>query len=182
VTAVAQPGDVVAFWRDAGPDRWFKRDEAFDRAIRERFLTTYEAGARGELDAWADTPEGALALIILLDQFPRNMFRGQAGAFAADLLARAAAGRALTRGDDQRVDTSMRGFFFLPLMHSEELADQERCVALYQAVNDANGLKYALDHADIIRRFGRFPHRNRVLGRATTTEEQAFLDSGGFSG
>jgi uncharacterized protein (DUF924 family) len=182
MTAIAQSGDVVTFWRGAGPDRWFKRDEAFDQTIRERFLATYEAGARGELDAWADTPEGALALVILLDQFPRNMFRGQERAFAADPLARAAAGRALARDDDQRVDASMRSFFYLPFMHSEHLADQERCVALYRAINDTEGLKYALDHADIIRRFSRFPHRNRALGRATTAEEQAFLDSGGFSG
>ena len=110
------------------------------------------------------------------------MFRGQDRAFATDPLARAAAGRALARGDDRRVDASMRGFFFLPFMHSEDLADQERCCELYRAANDTEGLKYALDHADIIRRFGRFPHRNRALGRATTPEEQAFLDAGGFSG
>jgi uncharacterized protein (DUF924 family) len=182
MTSVVQAGDVLAFWREAGSDRWFKRDEAFDQTIRERFLATYEAGARSELDAWAGTPEGALALVILLDQFPRNMFRGQKRAFAADPLARAAAGRALARGDDQHVDASMRSFSFLPFMHSEELADQERCVELYEAINDTDGLKYAVDHADIIRRFGRFPHRNRALGRATTAEEQAFLDSGGFSG
>lgn len=182
MTAVALPGEVVAFWRDSGPDRWFKRDEAFDEDIRRRFLATYEAGARGELDAWTATPEGALALVIVLDQFPRNMFRGEKRAFAADPLARASAARALARGDDRRVDASMRTFFFLPFMHSEDLTDQERCVALYKAINDTDGLKYALDHADIIRRFGRFPHRNRVLGRVTTGEEQAFLDSGGFSG
>jgi uncharacterized protein (DUF924 family) len=182
MTAVALPGDVLAFWRDAGPDRWFKRDEAFDEAIRRRFLATYEAGARGELDAYTETPEGTLALVILLDQFPRNMFRGEKRAFTADPLARAAAVRALARGDDQRVDASLRTFFFLPFMHSEELTDQERCIELYRAINDTDGLKYALDHADIIRRFGRFPHRNRALGRVTTAEEQAFLDSGGFSG
>src|SRR5262245_61827062 len=103
MTAVTLPGDVVAVWRDAGPDRWFKRDEAFDEDIRRRFLATYEAGARGELDAWSETPEGALALVILLDQFPRNMFRGEKRAFAADPLARAAAARALARGEDRRV-------------------------------------------------------------------------------
>src|SRR5262245_18599015 len=182
MTAMALPGDVVAFWRDAGPDRWFKRDEAFDQDIRRRFLATYEAGARGELETWTETSESALALVIVLEQFPRNMFRAERRAFAADPFARAAAARALARGDDQRVDPSMRSFFFLPFMHSEKLADQERCVELYRAVNDTDGLKYALDHADIIRRFGRFPHRNRVLGRVTTAEEQAFLDSGGFSG
>src|SRR5215470_3515040 len=108
MTAVALPGDVVAFWRDAGPDRWFKRDEAFDEDIRRRFLATYEAGARGELETWTETPEGALALVIVLDQFPRNMFRGNGRAFAADPLARAAATRAVARGDEQRVDASLR--------------------------------------------------------------------------
>jgi uncharacterized protein (DUF924 family) len=182
MTAIAQAGDVVAFWRDAGPERWFNRDSAFDEDIRRRFFAAYEAGARGELHGWSDTPEGALALVILLDQFPRNMFRGQARAFETDPLACAVAKRALARGDDRKIDASMRGFFFLPFMHSEDLADQEHCVALYQAANDENGLKYAREHADIIRRFGRFPHRNRALNRTTTIEEQAFLDGGGFSG
>ena len=127
-------------------------------------------------------PEGALALLILLDQFPRNMFRGAARAFATDPLARAIAAGALLKGFDAQVPPEMRGFFYLPFMHSEDLADQERCVALYQAAGDADGLKWAQEHADIIRRFGRFPHRNAVLGRASTPEEQAFLDSGGFAG
>ena len=119
--------------------------------------------------------------MIALDQFPRNLFRGQARCFAADPLAREVANRALKRGYDQDVPESERGFFFLPFMHSEDLDDQKRCVALYREAGDAN-LKYAEQHADIIRRFGRFPHRNAVLGRATTTEEQAFLDAGGFNG
>src|SRR5262245_3694591 len=138
---VVRPDEVLAFWRNAGHERWFKRDDAFDQQIRERFLATCEAGARGELEAWSETPEGALALVILLDQFPRNMFRGQSRAYAADPLARDAAARALVRGDDQRVEAGMRGFFFLPFMHSEDLPDQERCVALYRAANDAEGLK-----------------------------------------
>jgi uncharacterized protein (DUF924 family) len=175
------PQDVLAFWRAAGPDKWFTKDAAFDAAIRTRFLATYEAAAAGTL-AWDDTPEGALALLIALDQFPRNMFRGSARAFAADPLACAVALRAIERGFDRQITVAERGFFYLPFEHSETLADQERGVALNRASGDADALKWAELHAGIIRRFGRFPHRNAVLGRATTSEEQAFLDGGGFAG
>ena len=178
---IASPADVVAFWRDAGPDKWFTRDDAFDAEIREKFLATYEAAAAGKLSAWEDAAEDTLALMIVLDQFPRNMFRGDARTFAADPLARAAAHRALKRGYDQDLPAEDRGFLFLPFMHSEDLADQLRCVELYRAAGHEN-LSYAEDHRDIIRRFGRFPHRNAVLGRETTAEEQAFLDGGGFKG
>jgi uncharacterized protein (DUF924 family) len=174
--------DVLAFWRAAGPERWFESDDAFDAAIRERFTVTYEDGAAGLLSAWENSPEGALALVIVLDQFPRNMFRGSARSFAADLLARAVARRAIERGFDQRIAMPERSFFYLPFEHSEELADQERAVALMGATGDADLLKWAELHADIVRRFGRFPHRNAMLGRVTTPEEQAFLDSGGFGG
>jgi uncharacterized protein (DUF924 family) len=174
--------EVVAFWRDAGPERWFSKDTAFDDDIRRRFLGLHEDAAAGRLSRWEATAEGALALLILLDQFPRNMFRGQARAFATDPLARAIAAGALVRGFDAQAPDGMRGFFYLPFEHSEDLADQERAVAFYKASGDADGLKWAELHADIIRRFGRFPHRNKALGRATTPEEQAFLDDGGFSG
>jgi uncharacterized protein (DUF924 family) len=182
VTEIASPADVLSFWRDAGPDKWFKKDTAFDAAIREKFLATYEAAAAGQFAAWEATPDGALALLIVLDQFPRNMFRGNARAFAADPLARAVADRALARSFDQQAQATERTFFYLPFEHSEDLADQDRCCALFRATGDADLLKWAELHADIIRRFGRFPHRNAVFGRATTTEEQAFLDAGGFSG
>jgi uncharacterized protein (DUF924 family) len=178
---IATPDDVLAFWREAGPDRWFTKEAAFDESIRERFLATYEAAARGELAGWEASAEGSLALVIVLDQFPRNMFRGTARAFAADDRARWAANVALKRGYDLDVPEAERGFLFLPFMHSEDLADQNRCVELYRAAGDEN-LKYAEEHRDIIRRFGRFPHRNAVLARATTPEEQAFLDGGGFAG
>jgi uncharacterized protein (DUF924 family) len=177
----AAPQDVLAFWRAAGPDKWFTKDTVFDDDIRTRFLATYEAAAARTL-AWDDTAEGALALLIVLDQFPRNMFRGSARAFAADPLAREIATRAIARGLDSQVAVAERGFFYLPFEHSETLADQQRCVALNRATGDADALKWAELHADIIRRFGRFPHRNAVLGRATTAEEQAFLDGGGFAG
>jgi uncharacterized protein (DUF924 family) len=145
-------------------------------------LATYEAAAAGALPGWESTPEGALALVIALDQFPRNMFRRSARAFAADPLARAVADRAIARGFDQRVPQSERQFFYLPFEHSEDLVDQEHCIALMGGTGDADLLKWANLHADIIRRFGRFPHRNQALDRATTAEEQAFLDSGGFGG
>ena len=178
---VASPQDVLAFWRAAGPDKWFAKDSAFDDAIRTRFLATYEAAAARGL-AWDDTAEGALALLIVLDQFPRNMFRGSARAFAADPLAREVTMRAIARGFDLAVVVAERSFFYLPFEHSETLAEQERGVALNRASGDADALKWAELHADIIRRFGRFPHRNAVLGRATTPEEQEFLDAGGFAG
>ena len=178
---IASPADVLAFWRDAGRDKWFKRDDAFDAEIREKFLATYEAAAAGKLSAWEDSAEDTLALILVLDQFPRNMFRGDARTFAADPLARAAANRALKRGYDQDLPAENRGFLFLPFMHSEDLADQLRCVELYRAAGDAD-VKYAEEHRDIIRRFGRFPHRNAMLDRETTEEEQAFLAGGGFKG
>jgi uncharacterized protein (DUF924 family) len=178
---IAAPETVLAFWRAAGPDRWFKKDDAFDSEIRLRFLATYEAAAANAL-AWDETPEGALALVIVLDQFPRNMFRGSARVFAADPLARAAASHAIERGFDREVAMPDRGFFYLPFEHSETLADQDRCVALNRERGDADGLKWAELHADIIRRFGRFPHRNGVLGRTSTAEEQAFLAGGGFAG
>jgi uncharacterized protein (DUF924 family) len=177
----ASAADIIAFWREVGPDRWFEKDAALDAEIRQRFLGLYEAAAAGKLTPWEQSAEGALALLILLDQFSRNMFRGEARAFAADPLARAIASRAILNGFDGAIP-DLRTFFYLPFEHSEEIADQERGVALYKAVGDADGLKWAEKHADIIRRFGRFPHRNAVLGRTPTPEEQAFLDGGGFAG
>jgi uncharacterized protein (DUF924 family) len=179
---IADPAEVLAFWREAGPEKWFKKDDAFDAEIKQRFLSTYEAAAAGRLADWAATAEGSLALLLVLDQFPRNMFRGSARMFAADPLAKTIAEEALGRGFDRQTAMPDRTFFYLPFEHSEDLADQERCVALNRAHGDADSLKWADLHADIIRRFGRFPHRNTVLGRQTTQEEQAFLDDGGFTG
>jgi uncharacterized protein (DUF924 family) len=170
---------VVAFWREAGPKRWFTKDAAFDDEIREKFLASHEAAAAGKLGDWEQSAQGALALLILLDQFPRNMFRNDPRAFATDPLARAVAAGAIVRGFDSQVAMELRSFFYLPVEHSEDPQDQQRSVAFYSAAGDADGLKWAELHADII---GRFPHRNSVLGRTTTSEEQAFLDGGGFSG
>lgn len=178
----ATADEIVSFWRTAGPDRWFNKDGGFDQEIRQRFLKTHEAAAAGKLTDWEQSAQGALALLILLDQFPRNMFRGDARAFATDPLARAVAAGAIVRGFDSQVPPDMRGFFYLPFQHSEDLADQERSIAFYKAIGDVENLKWAELHADVIRRFGRFPHRNSVLGRTTTPEEQAFLDGGGFAG
>ena len=178
----ATADEIVSFWRAAGPDRWFNKDETFDDEIRRRFLESHEAAAAGKSTDWEQSAQGALALLILLDQFPRNMFRGDARAFATDPLARAVAAGAIVRGFDSQVPAEMRGFFYLPFQHSEDLADQERSIAFYKAIGDVENLKWAELHADIIRRFGRFPHRNAVLDRTTTAEERAFLDGGGFAG
>jgi len=173
--------EVLAFWRDAGPQRWFKKDSAFDDAFRSRFLPAHERAARGDCNGWATTAGGALALLILLDQFPRNAFRGTARMFATDAQALSVARDALDAGFDQQTDQALRNFFYLPFMHSEDLADQERAVRLTEPLG-ADAHRFALLHRDIIQRFGRFPHRNAQLGRTTTQEEQAFLDGGGFAG
>jgi uncharacterized protein (DUF924 family) len=181
-TGQAGPADVLAFWREAGSDRWYKRDGAFDDEVRRRFLGLWREAAAGKLSSWETSDEGALALTIVLDQFPRNMFRGDPLTYASDAMAREVACRAIDRGADARIDSALREFLYLPFMHSEHLSDQLRCVELFRKSDNAENLKYAEAHADIVRRFGRFPHRNRVLDRSTTPEEQAFLDAGGFSG
>ncbi len=173
--------DIVTFWRNAGPDKWYAKDDAFDQELRDRFMSTWEAARDGKLAAWQDSADGTLALLIVLDQFPRNMFRNDARAFSTDALARSVATRALAEGRDQSIDQGMRAFMYLPFEHSEEMADQGRSIALFESLS-ADSLKWAVLHADIIRKFGRFPHRNAVLGRATTPDEAAFLDEGGFKG
>ncbi|WP_415819116.1 DUF924 family protein [Bordetella tumbae] len=172
---------VVRFWRDAGADRWFSKSDAFDLAFGGRFLSLHEAAARGEFDGWAQSAEGALALLILLDQFPRNVFRGTARMYETDVRAREVARQAVDNGLDQQVEKPLRVFFYLPFSHSERIEDQRRGVELNQRLGQP-WLTHALGHADIIERFGRFPHRNPLLGRSTTAQEQAFLDAGGFAG
>jgi len=157
-------------------DIWFRAaTPAFDQEIRDRFLAAHEAAARGELDHATESAEGSLALLVLLDQFPRNMFRGSARAFATDAKARAVAKHAIAKGFDQQVPASMRGFFYLPFEHSEDLADQEESVRLFEKLGEGEGLRYAVDHRDVIERFGRFPHRNAVLGRTSTPDEIEYL-------
>lgn len=181
ILLTVQPEDVLTFWRDAGPSRWFQKDEFFDEQFRTRFLAAHQAAACGELDGWADDPSGALALLILLDQYPRNAFRSTARVFETDAKAREIARHAVRAGHDRTVEPELRRFFYLPFQHSEELADQDQGVELARALGD-EGLRWAVHHRGIIETYGRFPHRNAILGRTTTPEEQRFLDDGGFTG
>ncbi len=178
--------ELLTFWFAARSRKlWFERNEGFDAEIRARFGQLSVTGAGGRLSAWEEAPQSALALVILLDQFPRNMHRGRAEAFACDPLARAVAGRAIDRGFDGTVRHDRRPFFYLPFEHSEDLAEQDRSVALFQAWAEAapdaerqkclEQCQWVLRHQEIIRRFGRFPHRNAALGRETTAAEEAFL-------
>ena len=175
------PADVVAFWRSAGPERWFTKDPTFDRLFRERFVQAHCSVARRENDAWLATPAGALALLLLTDQFPRNAFRGTAHMYATDPLARHFALCAKQAGHMGAVDAPMRLFLCLPFAHSENLGDQDLSVRLHASLGQP-WLSHARGHREIIRRFGRFPHRNAMLGRTTTLQEQEFLDCGGFAG
>ncbi|UVC19063.1 DUF924 family protein [Mesorhizobium onobrychidis] len=172
---------VTKFWRDAGEDAWFEKNDAFDAEFRDRFLDLHYAAARRVCDDWSEHAEGSLALMILLDQFPRNCFRGTGHMYATDPLARHFAEKAIAAGQDLALDEELRVFLYLPYEHSEHLADQLKSVDLTTAKAQSY-LKYAVEHLEIIQRFGRFPHRNRMLGRETTPEEQVFLDGGGFSG
>ncbi len=187
--ADALAAGILDFWlspRDAKGQplyrpEWFKRDDALDAAIAANFAAIVEQALEGRLDGMAVDPEGALALVILLDQYPRNLFRGTAKAFAGDAHALRVAKQAITRGFDQFMPLYSRMFLYLPFEHSEHLADQERSVALCGALGDDYLSKYAISHHDIIARFGRFPHRNAVLGRASTAEEIEFLQQPGSS-
>ena len=172
--------EILEFWF-ADPGRWWKKDPAFDAEIRSRFSDLHESIERGEREDWRETPRGALAYVIVLDQFSRNMFRGTSRMFASDAQALAAAHAAIERGYDQALAPAERTFLYMPLMHSEDLADQERCVALFQSVAAPDPVRYAEQHRDIIRRFGRFPHRNEILGRASTPDELEFLTQPGSS-
>lgn len=170
--------NVLAFWFNgmlsARRGIWFRRDPAFDAGCAG-FTGTCLAAREGRLADWLAAPRPALALVLLLDQFPRNLFRDSAEAFASDPAARAAASAALEQGHDQVLPAAARQFFYLPFEHSETLADQDRSVALFAALGDAEGYDYAQRHREVIRRFGRFPHRNAVLGRVSTWDETAYL-------
>lgn len=184
MATTTEPADaraLIDFWHAAGPERWFAKDAAFDAECRERFLELHLRAARRELDDWMATAPGALALVLLLDQLPRNAYRGTAHMYATDPLARAFTARALESGFDDAVHADLRRFFYLPFMHSEDAADQQRSVELSAGLDDATA-HHAREHRDIIARFGRFPHRNTLLGRETTAAERAFLDAGGFAG
>ena len=181
-----QPSDVLEFWfAERARKRWFATDAAFDAEIRSRFGELAEDAARGALDRWVETADAALALVIALDQFPRNLHRGSPAAFAHDAQARRAADRAIEHGFDLASALERRTFFYLPFEHSELLADQERSIALFTRwaaehpealrAQAEDQLSYAVRHHEIIQRFGRFPHRNRILDRTSTADELAFL-------
>ncbi|PJI91555.1 uncharacterized protein (DUF924 family) [Yoonia maricola] len=178
------PETVLAFWLDeCSPADWYKSDPALDAKIRDRFAATWQEASEGALSLWLTYPSGTLAYIILTDQFPRNMFRDSDKAFATDGIARAAAKMAIERKWDMKIDEPARQFFYLPLMHAENLCDQDRAVRLIHArmpEHGANNRDHACAHRAVIRDFGRFPYRNDVLGRKTTPAEQAFLDAGGY--
>ena len=160
---------------------WFAEDADFDRRFRDTFLSAYDAARRGELDEWLTAPDGALALLILLDQFPRNAFRGTPRIYESDARAREVADHAIAAGYDRQICPLLRAFIYMPLHHSERLADQERAVELMRELGEVP-TRDAEHHRDIVRRFGRFPHRNAMLGRSTTAEERDYLDQGGFGG
>lgn len=175
---LASPRDVLDFWfKEISSESWFKTEPALDAIVRERFEETWRAARMGTLQNWANSKDGALAYVILLDQFPRNMFRGSADAYATDGLAREAARHAIARGFDLELPASARSFLYLPLMHSEHLADQEDCVRLtLERLGEAHfSYPFAVRHHDAIARFGRFPARNSALGRQSSREEIEFL-------
>ncbi len=175
--------EILTYWRSLGNTGWWKKDDAVDQEIIDRFSDTHALAAADKLDHWLETPDGALALTIVLDQFSRNMFRGNPKTFAQDAKALTIAKMAIDKQYDLQCVQDLRVFFYLPFEHSEYIADQKRSVALTHAVgNDPDYMKAALEHYEIIQRFGRFPHRNAILGRHTTPAEQAYLDGGGFKG
>jgi uncharacterized protein (DUF924 family) len=178
----SDPGDVVSFWLAQDKENWFSANPTFDAEVRHRFADVIEQAKSGSIDDWAESPKGALALVILLDQMSRNIYRDSPEMYAADAKALAVAESAIARGFDEALAANERAWLYMPFMHSEDLEDQEKSIALFSRSGLAENLPFAIHHADIIRRFGRFPHRNAILGRHTTPEEAAFLAGGGFSG
>jgi uncharacterized protein (DUF924 family) len=177
------PRDVLDFWFAAGPAKWFAKDAKFDAEIAKRFGAAHGQAAAGALDEWATDGQGALALLILLDQFSRNLYRESHQAFLQDAQALSIADQSIARRFDVETPITARKWFYMPYMHAEDLKMQMKCLEFcQQRLNDPETLRYAELHMDIIRRFGRFPHRNAVLGRVTTPQEQSYLDMGGFAG
>lgn len=178
------PEEVLSFWLDeVGPEGWYLQDDSLDAKIRDRFLEAWKGACEGKFSLWLTYPSGALAYVILMDQFPRNMFRGSAKAFSSDKAALAAAKCAVDKGWDLKIDEPARQFFYLPMMHSENLCDQERCVRLMcQRMPEHGGsnLLHARAHREVIRKFGRFPYRNEALSRETTEPEAVYVSGGGY--
>lgn len=178
------PKVILDFWfADEVRARWFDSTPEFDQLLRDRFLKVWQAARVGQLAEWETSPDGSLALVIVLDQFPLNMFRGQAESFSTEAASRAVAERAIANGFDQALDDAGKAFLYLPFMHSESLVDQDRSVSLFEAAGLADSLKWARHHREVVRRFGRFPHRNAILGRESSEDELAYLNSAeGFQG
>lgn len=180
---MVDPKEILAFWLDEiGPDGWYKSDETLDARIRDRFMGAWQDACDGKFSLWLTYPSGALAYIILTDQFTRNMFRGKGQAFASDPLALAVAKSAIRQGYDLKIDAPARQFFYLPLMHSENLSDQDRCVRLMveRMPDTDNNLLHARAHREVIRQFGRFPYRNDALSRDVTRVEAEYIAQGGY--
>lgn len=170
--------EVLEFWfSEKAKPLWFRSTPEFDAELRNRYLTTWQAAAAGQLGDWCDTPEGALALVIVLDQFPLNIFRGKPESFSTEAQSRNVAAAAIDKGWDRQIEKSRLAFLYLPFMHSEDLADQDRSVVLFEEAGLQDNLRFARHHRELIRRFGRFPHRNVILGRTSSDEELAYLDS-----
>ncbi|MCW8879353.1 MAG: DUF924 domain-containing protein [Kangiellaceae bacterium] len=179
---LANPQDIIKFWfEETQPKFWFTKSEQFDQLIRDRFESSYLAATHCELTHWRETPEGRLAEIIILDQFSRNMYRDSAKAFAFDSLAVALCQEAIRTGDDQKLDVQKRKFLYMPLMHSESLVVHEQAVQVFNQPGLEDNYEYEIKHKVIIERFGRYPHRNKVLNRESTAEEAEFLQQPGSS-
>ncbi|MEE9315410.1 MAG: DUF924 family protein [Rhizobiaceae bacterium] len=179
---IVEHQDIADFWLTAGPKKWWMKDDVFDSEIAAKFSTTHRAAANGELDHWINEPDSALALILVLDQFSRNLFRNDTRAFAQDAACLTIVKTVMFKGFDRSMNPEIGPFCYLPLMHSETIEDQQSCLQEMRRIDQKDYIKAAQQHLDIIGKFGRFPHRNSVLGRKTTVAEQAYLDSGGFSG
>jgi len=174
-----EPDEILNFWLQAGPQIWFKKDDAFDQSVKEKFQTLPDQIVDGQYDHWQTNPNGMLASVLALDQFPRIIHRGTARAFAYDETARKFAKTAIDQQWDQQVSNEIKAFFYLPFMHSEDINDQHFCLNLYRKANDEKGVGYARRHMELIEKYGRFPHRNELLGRKSTPEEENYLSTEG---
>jgi len=181
-TELPSAEDVLDFWFSAGPKMWFAKDTGFDGTIRDRFSTLHHQAANGSVDEWSASAEGTLALIIVLDQFSRNLYRNSPLAFANDEKALDLSLKTIAKRQDIEFPIDVRQWIYMPFQHSEDLEIQQRSVALFATLDNAEGLRFAIIHRDIIRKFGRFSHRNHVLSRTSSAEELQFLADGGFSG
>jgi uncharacterized protein (DUF924 family) len=179
----ATQSEIIEFWlEEIGPQRWYDDSQELDNTIRERFMETWEEALGGKLESWECSREGALALLIVLDQFPRNMFRGEGRSFASDQKALAVAKKAISKGFDKQTPLPERIFFYMPMMHSENSVDQEHSVRLIKMnIGETAYLKHARVHREVIRKFGRFPYRNEALGRHSSEDEASYLANGGYA-